>query len=91
MLTGRLKGICNGRPVQLHAHGAELSLQVDDFRSAWSLRRNLGVGTAPVLRMLRSNELRLHVKVGRRWRIEVLPVPGLVLRVLFPALRFFKA
>jgi len=91
MATGRLGGTCASRPVELVAEGRELSLRLRDLRSAWRMRRSISAATAPILRMLRIQNIRLGLNIGQRWEIEVLPKPSLVLRLLCPTLRSLAA
>ena len=83
-VTGRLEGSFASRPVELVAEGRELSVRVRNLRSAWALRRNISAETAPILRRLGENEIGVRLIIGRRWKIEVLPNPNLVLRMLAP-------
>ena len=90
-VTGRLEGSFASRPVELVAEGRELSLRVQNLRSAWTLRQTTSAASAAFMRTLRGHGIRLQLNIGRRWKIEVLPKPNLVLRMLAPSLRPFTA
>ena len=90
-VTGRLEGSFASRPVELLAEGREMSLRVENLRSAWILGKTTSAATAPFMRTLRGYGIRLHLNIGRRWRIDLLPKPNLFLRMLVPSLRPFTA
>lgn len=90
-VTGRLEGSFASRPVELLAEGRQLSLRVQNLRSAWILRQTTSAATAPLMRTLRGHGIGLQLNIGRRWKIEVLPKPNIVLRMLVPSLRPFTA
>ncbi|MBM4006471.1 MAG: hypothetical protein FJ292_02735 [Planctomycetes bacterium] len=89
-LAGRLAGTLDGRPVSLEANDDGVTLSLASLSTAWSLRGMTGrvpLG-APLrlLRFLKANEIRVMVAVGSLARIEILPRPHRLARLLVPAL-----
>ena len=85
-MTGRLEGTLFGRPVALEADEQGLLLSIADLRSAWRLRRSLATGMLPALRALEMFGLPFRVRVGPGLRLEVMPCPNLLVRLLVPGL-----
>jgi hypothetical protein len=90
MVTGRLRGTCDGRPVEIEAVGRALHLCVPDLRTAWSLRSSVSATTEPLLRSLARAGLGLRLRIGTKFALGVLPKPNLALRIVSPLLRSFS-
>ena len=85
-MTGRLHGTLFGRPVELEARERKLLLSIANLRSAWRLRGSITTSMLPLLRLLRACGIDLRVDIGSRLTVNVLPTPGLTLRMFAPAL-----
>jgi hypothetical protein len=84
-MTGRLRGTCSGRPVEIEAVGRELLFRVPNLLSAWRLRRGASLGAPSLLRVFRAKDLRVRLQVGAWLMLDVLPRPSLIIRLLTPA------
>ena len=82
ILTGRLSGSLDGRPVEIDATAAGITLKVGSFRSLWKLRRL--EAAAPVVRLLSQQAIPLRLSVARLGSVDLLPVPSLLVRLVAP-------
>jgi len=82
ILTGRLSGSLDGRPVEIDATAAGITLKVGSFRSLWKLRRL--EAAAPVVRLLSQQAIPLRLSVAGLGSVELLPVPSLLVRLVAP-------
>ena len=90
MVTGRLRGTCDGRPVEIEAVGPVFHLHVPDFKSAWTLRSSVSFTTQPLLNLLQRAGVRLRLRIGAVVALDVLPTPHLALRLFSPSLRSLR-
>ena len=90
IVTGRLRLMCDGRPVELAAEGRKIVLCAAILRSAWSLRRGLSATTLPLLQAVAKTGCRVVVRIGARFELELLPGPSFFLRMLYPSLHFAR-
>ena len=84
VLAGRLDGTVNGRPVNIVAENNEVTLTLTDVRTLLYLRRTWAVLAYEVTRLSCGLGTKLTVRIGRLGKLEVLPRPGFLVRVLLP-------
>jgi hypothetical protein len=82
MVTGRLSGTLDGRPVHIDATAAGITLKAGSLRSLWKLRRL--EAAAPVIRMLKQQAIPLRLSVAGLGSVDLLPVPSLLVRLVAP-------
>ena len=86
-LAGRLDGSVDGRPVTLLADGRDLTLVSGSIRTLFRLRRMWGAVAGPLGTIFTQTDIRLFVRVGRLGRVELLPNPSLLFRLILPRVR----
>ena len=87
ILAGRLDGTVNGRPITLLADGGDLTLMCGSMRTLFGMRRMWGTVAQPLGRILAGTNIRLMVQVGWLGRVELLPNPSLLFRLVLPRVR----
>ncbi len=82
MLTGRLSGTVEGRPVEIICEGDHIRLDLQGVLTAWRLRGR-SVGAAAVLEIMSRVGLGLSLSLGMI-SLPVLPQPHPVVRWFGP-------
>ncbi len=85
ILAGRLTGTLDGRPVVISADDAGLTLDLSSLRSAWTLRKYVGVGL-PFLQLLKAAHIPLTLRLAGGVSVPVLPKAGWLVRLFAPAM-----
>ena len=85
ILAGRLTGTLDGRPVVISADDAGLTLDLSSLRSAWTLRKYVGVGL-PLLQLLKAAHIPLTLRLAGGVPVPVLPKAGWLVRLFAPAM-----
>jgi hypothetical protein len=86
-VTGQLRGSIDGRPVIIEGEDEHIVLRVSDLRSAWRLRRRIPPGIPRLRRVLQERRLRLDLRIRDGRSIQLLPNPGLLVRLASKELR----
>jgi hypothetical protein len=84
-MTGRLSGTLAGRPVVIEASESGLIVSVRKLRTAWGLRK-ASCSLRPVVEFLKTRRIPLRISVAGLASLEVLPAPGMLIRLLAPDL-----
>lgn len=85
ILAGRLTGSVDGRPVVIDADESGLTVSFSVIRSAWAARRSVAA-VLPVLAFAKRSGIALRLDVAGIVALDVLPVPGAIIRLLAPRL-----
>lgn len=83
ILTGRLTGTLDGRPVSIEASESGLTLSMKSVRTAWRMRR-LSRSLFPFVASLKRSSIPVRLSVGSLFTLEVLPRPSGLLRLVAP-------
>jgi hypothetical protein len=73
-----------GRPVVIRAEGKNLTLELDSFRSAWSLRKFANSPSLPLLKTVRDMSLSLDLRIGSMLSLNIIPNASLPVRWMIP-------
>lgn len=83
ILTGRLSGTLNGRPVVIDADDSGIMLSTAMFPTAWNLRSYAG-SFLPALQVLKRYGVPVRLKVAGIFSVEVLPRPNALVTMVVP-------
>ncbi|MFT5525090.1 MAG: hypothetical protein ACI9HK_003056 [Pirellulaceae bacterium] len=86
-MVGQLCGELDGRPLRIVATEEGVTLHLASALAAWKLRRLARFHAKRTLHFFRNLGLPLFLQVGLGNPIELLPKPGLLMRMLLPSSR----
>lgn len=83
-LAGRIDGSIDGRPVTIVGEGAALELSIHDWRSLLTSTHSWRTIVEPLRALLTRSDIRFMVRIKWLGTVEVLPNPGLLVRLMLP-------